>query len=245
MKAISQPAYKNLGYIWGAKGTNHHQRSWFQFADDAAIVSSDTKGSQALLNLFQAWCAWSNMTIRLDKCMTFGMLKSKAGYQQILPVLSIDGEQIPPVPIDSGFTYLGRYYDFHMNDNVPKEALQRKLESLLSTTSKLKVRPQVKLKILNRYISTQILFELKTYDFSFTWIENNMDAVCLRYVRTWLELPVNACLKEVRRCRRGRRRTRYSVRRISRKTSRRQPRGRTGDRRPGSRHPSADARPGS
>ena len=43
----------------------------------------------------------------------------------------------------------------------------------------------------------RILFELKTYDFFFTWIENNMDAVCLRYVRTWLELPVNACRKEV------------------------------------------------
>jgi len=43
-----------------------------QYADDAVIVSSSEKGSQAVLNLFVAWCNWCEMVLHLDKCCSFG-----------------------------------------------------------------------------------------------------------------------------------------------------------------------------
>ena len=48
-------------------------RNWFQFADDAAAVTSSEYKNQILLNVFTRWCNWSGMTIRVDRCKTFGI----------------------------------------------------------------------------------------------------------------------------------------------------------------------------
>ena len=48
---------------------------WFQCADDTAIATGQEYETQALLNAFTAWCIWSSMIIRVDKCHTFGMTK--------------------------------------------------------------------------------------------------------------------------------------------------------------------------
>ena len=50
---------------------------WFQFADDAAVVSGQENENQFLLNRFTLWCQWADMIVRVDKCVTFGMKKSK------------------------------------------------------------------------------------------------------------------------------------------------------------------------
>ena len=42
---------------------------WFQFADDAAVISSQESENQHLLNRFSIRCQWSNMIIRVDKYM--------------------------------------------------------------------------------------------------------------------------------------------------------------------------------
>ena len=62
-----------MGYIWGNKASQ--QANWLQYADDATLIAKDQKGAQGLTNLFEAWCRWSKMEIRLDKCSSFGMLK--------------------------------------------------------------------------------------------------------------------------------------------------------------------------
>ena len=51
-------------------------RNWFQFADDAAAVTSSEYENQILLNVFTRWCNWSGMTIRVDRCKTFGIKKT-------------------------------------------------------------------------------------------------------------------------------------------------------------------------
>jgi hypothetical protein len=66
MLTLDQPVYRKLGFSWGSK-QNRQQRAWLQFADDAAITPADNASAQALLNVFQAWCAWAAMTVRLDK----------------------------------------------------------------------------------------------------------------------------------------------------------------------------------
>ena len=98
MRTLNSQKHRELGYEWGgAKGQRY--TSWLQYADDAAIVSSSEKGSQALLNLFVAWCHWSGMVLRLDKCSSFGMAKRNNAFKQTLPCLFVDGKQVPSVAI--------------------------------------------------------------------------------------------------------------------------------------------------
>ena len=48
---------------------------WFQFADDAEVITGNEGDNQLLLNCFTIWCQWAGMKIRVDKCVTFGMRK--------------------------------------------------------------------------------------------------------------------------------------------------------------------------
>ena len=45
----------------------------FQFADDAVVVTTNERENQLLLNCFTKRCQWSNMAIRVDKCVTIGI----------------------------------------------------------------------------------------------------------------------------------------------------------------------------
>jgi len=148
------------------------------------------------MNVVQAWCAWSGMQIRLDKCVTFGMMKRTNVYMQIEPALNTADGQILAVGPNEEFTYLGRQYSFDMHENSAKVALEQKLSRLLNVTNALKVRAQLKLKNLSLYIHSQLMFEIKLYDFPLTWVEQSLDALCISYVRDWLELPVSACVNE-------------------------------------------------
>ena len=40
-------------------------------------------------------------------------------------------------------------------------------------------------------------FELKTYNFGATWINENLDSVITKHVRDWLQMPVSSCVKEM------------------------------------------------
>ena len=53
------------------------------------------------------------------------------------------------------------------------------------------------LRIFSQYIQSQVLSDLKTYDFTQTWVELTLDAMCIKHIRDWLELPISACVSEV------------------------------------------------
>ena len=69
---IKADAFQQMGYSSSANFTPRH---WFQFADDASVVSGLESENQVLLNAFTRWCQWSEMIIRIDKCVSFGMVK--------------------------------------------------------------------------------------------------------------------------------------------------------------------------
>ena len=87
---------------------------WFQFADDAAVISSQETENQHLPNRFSIWCQWSNMIIRVDKCSTFGIKKALTKSIQYLPKLLINKQLIPKINIGEAFQYLGRYFSFNI-----------------------------------------------------------------------------------------------------------------------------------
>ena len=72
---------------------------WFQFADDASVITSLETENQHLLNRFSLWCQWSDMIIRVDKCSTFGIKKAVTKSIQYLPKLFINNSVIPTTKI--------------------------------------------------------------------------------------------------------------------------------------------------
>ena len=64
----------------------------------------------------------------------------------------------------------------------------------MEITSNLKIKAQLKLKILKSYIYTQLSFDLKIYEF---WVEQNLDSICIRHIRKWLDMPINSCISEM------------------------------------------------
>jgi hypothetical protein len=168
-----------------------------QFADDTAIISSDNKSAQALLDLNTAWCVFADMKVRIDKCSTFGMRKQSGNYMQFQPMLTIGGKTIPAIENGGSFKYLGKIFDYDMKNNVTKTILVDRLKNLLKTTSELDVKPQQKMKILNLFIPNQLKFELRMYDISYTWITQKLDILISNAVRDWLELPISTCVSEM------------------------------------------------
>ncbi|MDW0252306.1 MAG: reverse transcriptase domain-containing protein, partial [Nitrososphaeraceae archaeon] len=194
VKILDTPNYRKLGYIWGKKCTQ--TCNWLQYADDATLISRDQKGAQGLTNLFDAWCSWAKMDIRLDKCSTFGMVKKNTKQIQILPTLSIKVGKIPAVPLGEDFKYLGKIFNFNMNNETGKKEIVEKLEKMLKILSELHISPQTRLKILDRFVPSQLSFLFKIYDIPNTWITEKLDSLCTRYIRKWLEAPISSCINE-------------------------------------------------
>ena len=141
MLTLDQPMYRKLGFSWGAKHSRQ-QRFWLQFADDTAIVAADNASAQGQLNVFQ--CAWSGVgvlvCIRLDKCVALNVLKRNGIFIQTMPNLSVTEGQIPAVPLNAEFTYLGCRFSFDLKNESAIAALEEKLLNLWEITNKLKYR---------------------------------------------------------------------------------------------------------
>jgi hypothetical protein len=197
MVTVADKRYQQLGYLWGTTNSPLHSRAWMQFADDAALIAHDVKGAQALLDLSAAWCSWANMKIRTDKCCTFGMTKRDGHYIQIQPALYIDGNTIPPIELGGSFTYLGKAFNIDMDNEAAKAQLIKSVSHMMDVTDKLQVRTQTKLKIVKHFIPSQISFDLKLYDVSLTWINQQLDAIVVRHARNWLQLPISSCVAEL------------------------------------------------
>jgi len=196
MRTLKKSNLVNLGYIWGPKHSTN-ECAWLQFADDAVILSKSTSDAQSLLDIFVAWCNWSGMVIRLDKCASFAMTKRDDVFQQIEPALFVDQERIPSIPIGGHFIYLGKIFDFDLKNEQAKKVVKEKLLKLLKITSLLRIQVQMRLKILKTYIHSQLSFELRMYNFGSTWIEENLDMETNNQVRDWLNMPPSGCISEM------------------------------------------------
>ena len=69
---IKNEKYQQFGYNFIKYMIPRH---WYQFADDAAVVTRLEHETQVLLIAFNSWCTWADMVIRVDKCHSFGMKK--------------------------------------------------------------------------------------------------------------------------------------------------------------------------
>ena len=114
---INSESYTQLGFWkFNERDIPCNPIYWFQFTDDAVVISSQEKENQILLNRFSVWPHWANMIIRVDKCSTFVIRKHASRSVQYQPKLFINHLLVPGIEIGESFRYLGRYFDFNMTD---------------------------------------------------------------------------------------------------------------------------------
>ena len=73
---IKAEKFRQFGYSCNNdSGLSFRPVHWFQFADDATVITGQERENQLLLTCFSIWCQWAGMIIRVAKCVTFGMRK--------------------------------------------------------------------------------------------------------------------------------------------------------------------------
>ena len=163
---------------------------WFQFADDAAVITGLENENQILLNHFTRWCNWAGMIIRVDKCLTFGIKKAATSSIQYFPKLILNSSLVPTVGKNMPFKYLGRYFNFHMDNSDHMSILLDTIKDLMLKIDCLPCHPKNKLLLYHRYVLSKLSWHLTIADLSKTWVVENLDSVVSRFVRQWLELPI-------------------------------------------------------
>ena len=151
--SIRSQEFEQLGYKYAQHLSPRH---WYQFADDAAIVTGQQYENQILLNAFTRWVSWANMIIRADKCKTFGIQKQGTTAVQFLPKLLTNNSVIPPVKINEQFTYLGRHFNFQVDDEEHESTLVRTCREILTDIDKLPLHPKHKIELYSKYLLSKI-----------------------------------------------------------------------------------------
>ena len=142
---IKSEKYSQLGFWkFNKSGIPRNPIHWFQFTDDAAVISSQEKENQILLNRFSVWCQWANMIIRVDKCSSFGIKKHSSKSIQYQPKLFVSNQLIPRIEIGKSFCYLGRYFNFNMSDERHKSELCDLFNNIISKIDELPLHPRNK-----------------------------------------------------------------------------------------------------
>jgi hypothetical protein len=170
---------------------------WFQFADDAAVITGQESENQHLLNRFAIWCQWADMIVRVDKCSTFGIKKAITKSVQYLPKLLINNAVIPAIELGKSFCYLGRYFDYEMTNNEHKLELISLLTNLMKKIDLNPLHPKNKILLYNRYVLSKLSWHITVTSISKTWISENLDSLFTQYVRKWLEVLISGTLSNI------------------------------------------------
>ena len=122
-------------------------RNWFQFADDAAATTALESENQLLLNLFSRWCSWADMSIRSDKCHSFGLKKVKTASTQFKPKVYINNKLVKSLDAGESFLYLGQHFDYEMSEKDHKASLTTNLKEYMEKIDCLDLHPKNKILI--------------------------------------------------------------------------------------------------
>ena len=153
------------------------------FADDAAVKTGLEKENQVLLNHFSRWCTWAGKIIRVDKCSSFGVKMASTSSIQFLPKLTINIVFVPPIDSGKSFRYLGRYFNFSMDNQHHMSDLLHTTNTLMNKINHLPCHPKNKLLLYHRFLLSKISCNLTIADISKTWIIENLDSAVSKYIR--------------------------------------------------------------
>ena len=185
--------FKNCGFSLSSVYPAH----WFQFANDAVVISGLESENQLPLNHFTRWCSSAGMIIRVDQCSTFGMKRASASSAQYLPKLLINKSVVPAVENGNSFRFSGRFFNYFMDNKQHMSDLLHVTNDLLCKINDLPCHPKNKLHIYRRCILSKISCNLTIADISQTRIVGNLNNIASNYIRQWLESPISATLFSV------------------------------------------------
>ena len=106
------------------------------------------------------------MIIRVDKCTTFGIKKFHSVSRQYQPKLYVNNEKIPPVELEKSFKYLGRYFNFLMNDEMHKKEILDLINELMEKINLLPLHPKYKLQLYRYYVLSKVSWHFTISDIS-------------------------------------------------------------------------------
>ena len=196
---IKSESYTQLGFWkFNKSGIPCNPIHWFQFADDAAVISSQERESQILLNRFSVWCQWANMIIRVDKCSTFGIKKHSSKSIQYQPKLFIRSAiYLYPVSksANASATLVVILILTCQIKNTNRRYVTCSVILFLKLTNYL-YTPKIKSYCTAKLLS-KISWDLTITDISQTWACETLDCIATKYFRKWLELPISATLSNV------------------------------------------------
>ena len=140
------------------------------------------------IRYFTRWCSWSGTKIRVEKCITFGRKKSTTSSVQFLPKLIINNSLVPTVEKNNSFKYLGRFFNYSMDNVDHMSVLLNTINDLMMKVYCLPCHPKDKLLLYHRFAQSKLSWHLTIADLSKTWVIENSDSIVIGYVRKWLEL---------------------------------------------------------
>ena len=194
IQTIKNKKIECLGYSYHEALRPKH---WFQFADDTAIVTALEQDNQLLCNAFTKWSSWADLSIRVEKCHTFGIKKSSTASVQYQPRILVNNKPIPPTDIDDNFTYLGKDFNFNMSNDHIKSDLINYVSDVLIKCHSLPLTPLNKLSVIQRYVYSKLRWKFSIYDLTETWVVRNIDNQISKFVRLWLRLHAGANLTHI------------------------------------------------
>ena len=92
------------------------------------------------------------MKIRVDKCKTFGIEKVNSAAKQTFPKVFVNTEPIPTVDNGGNLKYLGRYFNFEMDNSAHKQELLEMVENILKKIDLLPLHLKYKLELYQFYL---------------------------------------------------------------------------------------------
>ena len=129
--------------------------------------------------------------------MTFGIKKFSSRSLQYEPKLFVNNKIVPTVKSEESFKYLGRYFNFEMDNKVHKEKLQSSLVDMLTNIDSLSILPKNKLILYQLYLLSKLSWHLTVANLAKTWVIENLDSITIRFTRQWLDLPIRATLSGI------------------------------------------------
>ena len=114
------------------------------------------------------------MTIRVDKCITFGIKKFSTRSLQFQPSLLINDTPVLAIKQGESFRYLGRYFDFAMSNQVHRTKLSSLFTEILKEIDSLPLHPKNKLLLNNRCVLSKVSWHFTVADLSKTWVTENL-----------------------------------------------------------------------
>ena len=112
------------------------------------------------------------------------------------PKLFINSELLPVVNSGESFKYLGRYFNFEMDNKKRKEHLKSCLLDMMKLNDSLRILLKHRL-LYQRHVLSKLSWHLTVVHLSKIWSIQNLDNVVVRFVRQWLDLPNSATLSGI------------------------------------------------